>query len=135
MELIESLTPEIRSVVRKFCSHPTADALRKTVAAWGDYSGILPEDETYPDANTFYIYYFTSRKLTNIMDAIERIQALSGADVRVSEYALRPSLWPLYAQAFPNYFHDCHFHSDHIDYDADDYLYSEMEEGGDDETN
>ena len=135
MELIESLTPEIRSVVRKFCSHPTADALRKTVAAWGDYSGILPEDETYPDANTFYIYYFTSRKLTNIMDAIERIQALSGADVRVSEYALRPSLWPLYAQAFPNYFHDCHFHSDHIDYDADDCLYSEMEEGGDDETN
>jgi hypothetical protein len=74
------------------------------VAAWGDYSGILPEDETYPDANTFYIYYFTSRRLTSIMDAIERIQALSGADVRVSEYALRPTLWPLYAQAFPNYF-------------------------------
>ena len=135
MELIESLTPEIRSVVRKFCSHPTADALRKTVADWGDYSGILPEDETYPDANTFYIYYFTSRKLTSIMDAIEHTQALSGADVRVSEYALRPSLWPLYAQAFPNYFHDCHFHSDRIDYDADDYLRSEMEEGGYDETN
>ena len=69
------------------------------------------------------------------MDAIEHTQALSGADVRVSEYALRPSLWPLYAQAFPNYFHDCHFHSDHIDYDADDYLHSEMEEGDDDETN
>ena len=62
------------------------------------------------------------------MDAIEHIQSLSGADVRVSEYALRPSLWPLYEQAFPNYFHDCHFHSDRIDYDADDYPHSEMEE-------
>ena len=135
MELIETLTPELRSVVRKFCSRPTADALRKTVADWGDYSGILPEDQTYADASTFYIYYLTSRKLTSIMAAAEHTQALSGADVRVSEYALRPSLWPLYAQAFPNYFHDCHFHSDHIDHDADDYLYSEMEEGGEDETN
>ena len=62
------------------------------------------------------------------MAAIEHIQALSGADVRVSEYALRPSLWPLYEEAFPNYFHDCHFHSDHIDYDGDDYPHSEMEE-------
>ena len=128
MELIESLTPELRSVVRAFRSHPTADVLRKTAADWGDYSGILPEDQTYPDANAFYIYYFTSRKLTNIMAAIEHIQALSGADVRVSEYALRPSLWPLYEQAFPNYFQDCHFHSDRTDYDVDDYFHSEMEE-------
>ena len=128
MEVLEGLTPELRSVVRKFCSHPAADALRKTVARWEDYSGILPEDETYPDANTFYIYYFTSRRLTSIMDAIERIQALSGADVRVSEYALRPTLWPLYAQAFPNYFHDCHFHSNHIDHDTNDFVDSEMEE-------
>ena len=128
MELTDSSTPEIRSVVRKFCSHPTADALRKTVADWGDYSGILPEDQTYPDANTFYIYSFTSRKLTNVMAAIEHTQALSGADVRVSEYALRPTLWPLYAQAFPNYFQDCHFRSDHIDHDANDFVDSEIEE-------
>ena len=100
----------------------------------GDYSSILPEDETYPDANTFYIYYFTTKKLVSIMDAIEHIQALSGAGVRVSEYALRPTLWPLYAQVFPNYFQDCHFHSDRIDYDADDYLHSEMEEEDDVET-
>jgi len=69
------------------------------------------------------------------MAAIEHIQALSGADVRVSEYALRPSLWPLYEQAFPNYFHDCHFHSDRVDYDGDDYLHSEVEEEEDMETN
>ena len=114
--------------MRKFCSHPAADALRKTVADWGDYSGILPEDQTYADANTFYIYYFTSRTLTSIMAAIEHTQALSGADVRVSDSAHRPSLWPLYEQAFPNYFQDCHFRSDRVDYDVDDYLHSEMEE-------
>ena len=135
MEIIASLTPELRSVVRKFCSHPTADALRKTVADCGNYSGIPPEDQTYQDANAFCIYYFTSKKLTSITVAIEHTQALSGADVRVSEYALRPSLWPLYEQAFPNYFHDWHFRSDRIDYDADDYLHSEMEEEGDVETN
>ena len=127
MELIESLTPELRSVVRTVCSRPTADALRKTVADWGDYRGILPEDQTYPDANTFYTYYFTSRRLANIMAAIAHIRALYGADIRVSEHALRPSLWPLYEEAFPNYFHDCHFHN-HIDYDGDDYLHSDMEE-------
>ena len=128
MEALEGLAPEIRSVVRKFCSHPAADAIRKTVTSWGDYSSILPEDETYPDANTFYMYYFTTRKLVSIMDAIEHIQSLTGADVRVSEYALRPTLWPLYAQAFPNYFQDCHFHSNHIDHDANDFVDSEMEE-------
>ena len=121
MEALEGLTPELRLVVRQFCSHPAADAVRRLVTNWGEYSSILPKDETYPDANTFYIFYFTSRKLASIMDAVERIQALSGADVKVSEYALRPTLWPLYAQAFPNYFDDCHFHSDHIDHDVDDY--------------
>ena len=128
MDVLEVLTPELQSVVRQFCSHPAADALCKTLADWGDCIGILPEDQTYPDAITFYVYYFTSRRLTNIMAAIEHLQALSGADVRVSEYALRPSLWPLYEEVFSNYFHDCYIHSDHIDHDVDDYPHSEMEE-------
>ena len=61
------------------------------------------------------------------MTATEQIQALSGADVRVSEWALRPKLWPVYEQAFPNYFEDCHFQSDRTGYDVDDFLHSEME--------
>ena len=128
MKFIESLTPEIRSVVRKFCSHPTADALRKTVADWGDYSDILPEDQTYPDANTFYVCYFTMKKLANIMIAFEKILEMSGVHFTVSDMALRPKLWPLYEEDFTNYFQDCHFHSDRIDYDIDDYLHSEMDD-------
>ena len=52
-QVIESLTPELWSVVRKFCSHPAADALRQTVTNWGEYSLTL-KDQTYPDANTFH---------------------------------------------------------------------------------
>ena len=93
MEAIESLTPEIRSVVRKFCSHPAADALHKTVVDWKDYSVTLPEDQTYPDANTFYMYYFTMKNLTDIMSAMVHTEALTGAAAIISEHSLRPKLW------------------------------------------
>lgn len=106
MELIESLQEDVRSVVRGFCSHPTADALREHIADHQEYLITLPEPQTYPEANTFYLYYFTNKKLLHIMTAIRQIQALTGAEVRISEWSLRPKLWPLYEQAFPNYFED-----------------------------
>ena len=92
MELIETLTPELRSVVRKFCSHPTADVLRDKVVDWKGYSITLPEDQTYPDANTFYMYYFAMTNLTNIMTAIEQLPEMSGVHVTAFEMALRPKL-------------------------------------------
>ncbi len=60
--------------------------------------------QTYPDANTFDLYFFTNEKLVNVMITLKQMQTLLGADVRVSEWTLRPKLWPLYEQAFPNYF-------------------------------
>ena len=103
MEHIEHLPQEIRSVVRGFCSHPIADALRPHVVGYKWYSAALAT-QTYPDGNTFYLYFFTNKKLVNVMATLKEMQTLLGADVRVSEWALRPKLWPLYEQAFPNYF-------------------------------
>ncbi len=40
------------------------------------------------------------------MTTLKHMQTLLGADVRVSEWALRPRLWPLYEQLFPNYFEE-----------------------------
>ena len=126
MEVIESLTPELQSVVRKFCSHPTADALRQAITSWGEYSLTLPEDQTYPDANTFYMYYFTLKKVEEALIAIERVQDLTGADVRVHEYAVRPKLWPLYDKAFPTYFEN---HASPFDHTfRDDEWMSEVED-------
>jgi hypothetical protein len=128
MELIKSLPKDVCSLVRSFCSHPTADALREHIADHQEYLITLPEPQTYPEANTFYMYYFTNKKLLHIMTAIRQIQALTGAEVRISEMALRPKLWHLYEKAFPNYFEDNRFNSDHIDYDANDFVDSDMEE-------
>jgi hypothetical protein len=103
MEHIEHLPQEIRSVVRGFCSHPIADVLRPHVVDYKLYSDTLPTPQTYPDANTFYIYFFTNKTLVNVIATLKQIEDFVGADVRVSEWMLRPKLWPLYEQAFPNY--------------------------------
>ena len=89
MELIENLPQEIRSVVRGFCSHPIADTLRPHMFDHKVYSDTLPIQQTYPDANPFYLYFFTNNKLVNVMTTLKQIQTLIGADVRVSEWALR----------------------------------------------
>ena len=104
MEIIESLAPELRSVVRGFCSHPLADALRPHITDHKQYSSTLPQPQTYPGAHTFYLYYFTEKKLSYIIATLKQIKDVTGADVRVSEWSLRPKLWPLYEDAFPNYF-------------------------------
>ena len=62
MEHIEHLPQEIRSVVRGFCSHPLADALRPHVVEYKVYSDTLAT-QTYPDANTFYLYFLPTRSL------------------------------------------------------------------------
>ena len=62
------------------------------------------------------------------MSIVEQIPEMGGVHFSVSEMALRPKLWRLYEQAFPNYFEDNRFNSDHIDYDANDFVDSEMEE-------
>ena len=71
MEHIEHLPQEIRSVVRGFCSHPIADALRPHVVEYKVYSTALAT-QTYPDANTFYLYFFTNKKLVNVMATLKR---------------------------------------------------------------
>ncbi len=58
--------------------------------------------QTYPDPNIFYLYFFTNKKLVNAI----QIEDFVGADVRVSEWMLRPTLWPPYEQAFPNCFEE-----------------------------
>ena len=62
MEHIEHLPQEIRSVVRGFCSHPIADALRPHVVEYKVYSTALAT-HTNPDANTFYLYFLPTRSL------------------------------------------------------------------------
>ena len=81
MEHIEHLPQEIRSVVRGFCSHPIADAIRPHVVGYKWYSAALAT-QTYPDANTFYLYFFTNKKLVNVMATLKEMQTLLGADVR-----------------------------------------------------
>ena len=68
MDLL-SFPKEIQQAAQRSCSHPTADAIRKTIELWGEYSTALPIDNTYPDANTFYIYFFTCKKLERVMEA------------------------------------------------------------------
>ena len=99
MELL-CFPKEIQQAVQRFRSHPAADAVRRTVELWGEYSTTFPADNTYPDANTFYIYFFTCKKL----EAMLHIQEFTRERVRVSEFLLRPTLWYLYDKAFPNYF-------------------------------
>jgi len=103
MELL-CFPKEIQEAVQRFRSHPTADAVRRTVELWGEYSTTLPADNTYPEANTFYIYFFTCKKLERVMEAMMHIQEFTRERVRVSEFVLRPTLWHLYDKAFPNYF-------------------------------
>ncbi len=67
MEHIERLPQEIRSVVRGFCSHPIADALRQHVVDYRLYSAIPPPPQTSPDADNLYLYFFTNRKLVNVI--------------------------------------------------------------------
>ena len=62
------------------------------------------------------------------MSIVEQIPEMSGVHFSVSEMALRPKLWRLYDEAFPNDFEDYRFYSDHIDYDTNDFVDSEMEE-------
>ena len=102
MELV-CFPKEIQQAVQRFRSHPTADAMRRTIELWGEYSAGIPADNTYPDANTFYIYFFTCKRLERVMEAMKHIQDLTGGRARVCEFALRPTLWPLYDKAFPNY--------------------------------
>ena len=84
--------------MQRFRSHPTADAVRRTIELWGgEHSTTLPTD-------TFYIYFFTCKKLERVMEAMKHIQEFTGGRVRVCEFVLRPTLWPLYDKAFPNYF-------------------------------
>ncbi len=52
MEHIEHLPQEICSVVRGFCSHPIADALRPHVVGYKLYSTALAT-QSYPDVNTY----------------------------------------------------------------------------------
>ena len=103
MELL-CFPKEIQQAVQRFRSHPTADAVRRIVELWGEYSTGIPADNTYPEANTFYIYFFTCKKLERVMDAMKHIQEFTGGRVRVCEFVLCPTLWPLYDKAFPNYF-------------------------------
>lgn len=103
MELL-CFPKEIQQAVQRFRSHPTADAVRRTIELWGEHSTTLPTDEAYPEANTFYIYFFTCKKLERVMEAMKHIQEFTGGRVRVCEFVLRPTLWPLYDKAFPNYF-------------------------------
>ncbi len=91
MEHKENLPQEIRSAVRGFCSHPIADALRPHVVDYKVYSDTLAT-QTCPDANTFYLYFFTNKKLANVITTLKHMQTLLGADARVSEWAPRPKL-------------------------------------------
>ena len=90
--------------MQRFCSHPTADAVRKTIQQWRKYGTNLPKDDTYPEASTFYIYLFNFRTLCVVVDAMQHIQDFTGGRVRICEFALRPTLRPLYDKAFPKYF-------------------------------
>ena len=103
MELL-CFPKDIQQAVQRFRSHPTADAMHRTIELWGEYSTGIQADNTYPDANTFYIYFFHCKKLEKVMEEMRHIEEFTGARVRVCEFALRPTLWPLYDEAFPNYF-------------------------------
>ena len=103
MELL-CFPKEIQQAVQRFRSHPTADAVRRTIELWGEHGTTLPTDDAYPEANTFYIYFFTYKKLDRVMEAARHIHEFTGGHVRVCEFVLRPTLWPLYDKAFPNYF-------------------------------
>ncbi len=87
------------------CSRPLADALRPRVAHHKEYSTSL-SPQTYPDANSFYVYIFSNRKLLILMKSLNQAEALTGGQVRVSEVSLRPRLWQLCEQAFPNRYED-----------------------------
>ena len=103
MELL-CFPEEIQQAVQRCRSHPTADAIRRPSELWGEYSTTLPIDDAYPEANNFYIYFFTRKKLERVMEAMTHIQEFTGGRMRVCQFVLRPTLWPLYDKAFPNYF-------------------------------
>ena len=85
MELL-CFPKEIQQAVQRFRSHPATDAVRRTIELWGEHSGTLPTDDAYPEANTFYIYFFTCTKLERVMEAMRHIQEFAGGRVRVYEF-------------------------------------------------
>ena len=62
------------------------------------------------------------------MIIVEQIPEMSGVHFSVSEMALRPKRWRLCEQAFPNYFEDSRYRSDRVDYDANDFVHSEVDD-------
>jgi len=39
-----------------------------------------------------------------VMTLLDKLHSAFGVEVRISEVALRPTLWPLYDREFPGYF-------------------------------
>ena len=75
------------------------------------------------------MYYFSARKLTQILAIVGRMPSTSGVHFVVSERAVRPKLWTLYEKEIPNYYTgNCRFQSDRVDYDADDAVDSEVDD-------
>ena len=87
-----------------FAHTPQQTQYAEQLSYGGEHSTTPPTDDAYPEANTFYIYFFTCKKLERVMEAMKHIQEFTGGRVRVCEFVLRPTLWPLYDKAFPNYF-------------------------------
>ncbi len=41
-----------------------------------------------------------------IVERLSEIEAVTGGQARISDLSLRPRMWQLHEQAFPNYFED-----------------------------
>ena len=102
MESIQKLPEDVRMTIRSFMSHPVADLLRPTINEHLDYSQNI--NDPVCGLNTFYMFFFTNRKLISVMTLLDKLHNAFGAEVRIPEVALRPTLWPLYDQEFPGYF-------------------------------
>ncbi len=86
------------------CSNPFADALCPHTVDYTEYSASLPP-QTYPDANTFYLYFFQQEAPDNygVPKPIRGFCKHTGADLGA---VARPGLWQPYDLAFSSCFED-----------------------------
>jgi hypothetical protein len=96
MESVQKLPEDVRMTIRSFMSHPVADLLRPTINEHLDYSQNI--NDPVCGLNTFYMFFFS------VMTLLDKLHNVFGAEVRIPEVALRPTLWPLYDREFPGYF-------------------------------
>ena len=91
--------------IMHYVSHPLADIMTPVINDFAGYNEELNrQDPDAARANTFYMFYFMTKKLETLHKLVNNVINETGMPVVVPEEDMRPSLWREYARVYPGYF-------------------------------